>query len=102
MKDFNISRIKTGHPPFTVGIGIHTSMVVSGNMGSEKYYDYSVIGEALHVVSRLCSMSAPGQTVISQETYEKVKASVNANPLNPIAVKGSMESLKTYEITRRP
>lgn len=100
VKDFNISRIKKGHPPFTVGIGIHTGMVVAGNLGSDKHYDYSIIGEALHVVARLCSMAAPGQTIVSEETYAKVKPGAKANPLNPIAVKGSMEPLKTYEITQ--
>jgi adenylate cyclase len=99
LKDFNISRIKKGYPPFTVGIGIHTGWVVAGNLGSKQHYDYSIIGESLHVVSRLCSMAAPGQTVVSGETYEKVLHGVKGNPLNPIAVKGSMEPLNTYEIT---
>lgn len=100
LKDFNISRIKKGHPPFTIGTGIHTGMVVSGNLGSEKRYDYTIIGEPLHIVARLCAMAAPGQTVVSEETYQKIKQMVKANALNPIAIKGSMESLKTYEIVK--
>jgi class 3 adenylate cyclase len=43
-------------------------------------------------------MAAPGQTVVSEETYEKTQSLVKANPLNPIAVKGSLTSLKTFEI----
>ena len=100
LKDFNISRIKKGFPPFTVGIGIHTGTVVSGNLGSEKRYDYTVIGEPLHVVARLCAMATPGQTVVSDETYQKIRPQVKANALNPIAVKGSMEPLNTFEITQ--
>ena len=100
LREFNISRIKTGHPPFTVGIGIHTGQVVAGNLGSNKRFDYSIIGEPLHVAARLCSMAAPGQTIVSAETYEKVSPSVKANALNPIAVKGSLEPLKTFEITQ--
>jgi len=100
LKTFNISRIKKGHPPFTVGIGIHTGPVVAGNLGSNKRFDYSIIGEPLHVVNRLCSMAAPGQTIVSDETFEKIKTEVKANALNPIAVKGSMEPLKTFEITQ--
>jgi len=45
-------------------------------------------------------MAAPGQTVVTEETYEKVKTLVKANLLNPIAVKGSMQPLGTYEITQ--
>ncbi len=100
LRDFNISRIKKGYPPFTVGIGIHTGTVVAGNLGSNKHFDYSIIGEALHVVTRLCSMAAPGQTVVSEETYERIKTKAKANSLNPIAVKGSMEPLKTFEVTQ--
>ncbi len=100
LKAFNISRIKKGSPPFTVGIGIHTGQVVAGNLGSNKRFDYSIIGEPLHVVNRLCSMAAPGQTVVSGETYEKIQSSVKANALNPLAVKGSLEPLKTFEITQ--
>jgi adenylate cyclase len=100
LKDFNISRIKKGHPPFTIGIGIHTGTVVAGNLGSDKHSDYTVIGDPLHVAERLCAMAAPGQTVVSEETYLKVKGLIKVNPLNSIAVKGSMESLKTFEITK--
>lgn len=100
LREFNISRIKTGHPPFTVGIGVHTGLVVAGNLGSDKHYDYSVIGEPLHVANRLCAMAAPGQTVVSGETYQKVRTFVMANSLNPIAVKDSLEPLATFEITR--
>jgi len=100
LKNFNISRIKKGFPPFTVGIGIHTGAIVSGNLGSNKRYDYSIIGEPLHLVGRLCAMAAPGQIVVSEETYIKIKSDVKATPLNPMAQKGSMEPLKTFEISQ--
>ncbi len=99
LKAFNISRIQQNHPPFTIGIGIHTAQMISGNLGSDKRMDYSVIGDGLHVTSRLCAMSAPGQIVITEETYRKVKEKVKASSLKPIAVKGSMDSLATFEIT---
>jgi adenylate cyclase len=99
LKEFNISRIKKGHPPFTVGIGIHTGPVVTGNLGSDRRCDYTVIGEPLHVASRLCAMASPGQIVVSEETYLKVQPLVVSKPLNPLAVKGSLEPLKTFEVT---
>jgi class 3 adenylate cyclase len=98
LKDFNIARIIKNIPPFTIGIGIHTGPVVSGNLGSEKHYDYSVIGDNLHVASRLCAMAAPGQIVVSNETYEIIKKQVNAKPLSPILVKGSTQPVPTYEV----
>jgi class 3 adenylate cyclase len=98
LKDFNIARIIKNIPPFTIGIGIHTGPVVTGNLGSEKHYDYTVIGDNLHVTSRLCAMSAPGQIIVSSQTYEKIKKQVNVKPLSPILVKGSTQPVPTYEI----
>ena len=98
LKEFNISRIKKNFPSFTLGMGIHTGTVVTGNLGSEMQFDYGIIGEPLHLVARLCAMAAPGQVVASAETYEKVKTWVRSNPLKPIAVKGAAEALPTYEI----
>jgi len=100
VKKFNIIRIQKGHSPFSLGIGIHTGPVVSGNLGSDQYYDYSIIGEPLQTVDKLCVMAAPGQIVVSQETYEKLKDLVLATPTNSIIVPGGKDPLKTYEISK--
>jgi class 3 adenylate cyclase len=43
-------------------------------------------------------MAAPGQIVVSNETYEIIKKQVNAKPLSPILVKGSTQPVPTYEV----
>jgi class 3 adenylate cyclase len=100
VKKFNIIRIQKSHSPFSLGIGIHTGPVVSGNLGSDQYYDYSVIGEPLQTADKLCVMAAPGQIIVSEETYEKLRDLVLATPTNSIIVPGGKEPLKTYEITK--
>ncbi len=100
LKKFNIARIKKGQTAFTLGIGIHTGLVVSGNLGSEKYHDYSIIGEPLQTVAYLCSLASPGQIIVSEETYERISGLIKAKPLNTVAVKGLDKPVKTYEITK--
>jgi class 3 adenylate cyclase len=99
VRDINISRIQNGHTPFNLGIGIHTGLVVSGNLGSDQFYDYSVIGEALQTADKLCVMAAPDQVIVSEETFEKIQALVKAVPANAVVVPGAKQPLKTYEIT---
>ncbi len=98
VKDINISRIQKGHTPFNLGIGIHTGPVVSGNLGSDQFYDYSVIGEALQTADKLCVMAAPDQVIVSEETYEKIQDLVKAVPANAVVVPGFKAPLKTFEI----
>jgi class 3 adenylate cyclase len=100
LKKLNIARIEKGQPAFSLGIAVHTGQVVTGNLGSEKFHDYSVIGEPLQVVSHLCSLAAPGQVIVSEETYEKVKDKVKAEPLAPVAIKGADKPLKTYGVSK--
>jgi adenylate cyclase len=98
LKTFNMARVKKGSPPFTVGIALHTGPVVAGNLGSDKRFDYSILGEPILIVARLCALTAPGQTAATQETFEKLGPNVKGEPMSPIALRDSLEPLKTYSI----
>ena len=99
LKRYNDEREKSGRPALTMGVGINTGIVVSGNLGSDKRTDYTVIGEEVNLASRLCSKALPGQTLISESTYRKLKGLIDVKPLEPIALKGFTEPVKVYEVT---
>lgn len=96
----NKSRIDKGLVPLTMGVGINTGIMISGNLGSDKRTDYTVIGEEVNLASRLCSKAIPGQTLISDSMYRKLKGLVEVRTLEPIALKGFSEPVKVYEMVR--
>ena len=98
VKELNMARVLKGYVVFDLGIGIHTGFVVCGNLGSDQYYDYSVIGEPLQIANKLCAIALPNQVIVSEETYEKIETLVQVTPANPIMMPGSKKRLKTYEI----
>ena len=80
------------------GIGIHTGPAVVGNIGSKTHMDYTAIGDTVNTAARLESNTKPGQIIISEEVYEKVKQNVIANSLGEIHVKGKANSIQIYEV----
>jgi len=56
-----------------VGIGINSGFVTVGNVGSDAYRDYTIIGNQVNVASRLETSAKAGQILISQRTYSLVK-----------------------------
>jgi class 3 adenylate cyclase len=100
VQEINITRIQNGHTAFSLSIGIHTGVVVSGNLGSDQYYDYSIIGEPLDTVSQLCTIAAPDQILLTQETYDKIKDLAQFIPARPLLIPSRKEPLATYELSK--
>jgi len=85
-------------PELRVGCGVNTGIVTAGNIGSPKRIDYTVIGDAVNVSSRLCSNAKPGQVLISESTRNMVKGSFELKPLEPLKVKGKTLPLSVYQV----
>ncbi len=83
-----------------VSIGINSGEMVSGNIGSAtlKRFDFTVIGDIVNVASRLQAAAEKNQILITESSYDKVKASFNCNPVSAMQLKNKQNPTMTYEV----
>lgn len=85
--------------PFAVHIGLNTGPVAAGNIGSEEYLQYAVIGETTNLASRICDLAAPGEVLLSGATTAGLEGSEwSVEALAPAELKGRREPLEIFRL----
>lgn len=100
LAELNMHLQAEGLPQINIGIGINTGDALVGNMGSEQRFDYSVIGDAVNLASRLESSSKTlGKTiVIGEDTRHTIETVYPFEYIDSITVKGKTENIKVYTV----
>jgi adenylate cyclase len=98
LEEFNRTRAAEGQSSIRIGIGINTGAVITGSIGSTRALQYTAIGDAMNVASRLVNVASSGEVIISENTYRYVADRVDATALPPVKVKGKAEELKVYRV----
>ena len=99
LEEFNRTRAAENQAPIRIGIGINTGNVITGSIGSTRALQYTAIGDAMNVASRLVNVAGSGEIIISESTHRAVAGRVEAAALPPVKVKGKAEELKVYRVT---
>lgn len=98
LRQFNERRENQGLTPIQFGIGIHTGDVVAGNIGSDKRMEYTVIGQAVNIASRIEALNKHLSTdiLITQATFDAVSSRIRAAKQPAVRVKGVEKPIQTY------
>ena len=93
-----ISELQKNGENISVGIGINTGRAVIGNIGTDLHLDYTVIGDAVNIASRLCRIAPPGELLISDQTYSLVEKDFEVEERSEHQFKGKARAVKVYNV----
>ena len=97
---WNIERKSKGQLPADMGIGLNTDEVVSGNIGSPKRMNYTLIGDGVNLAARLESACKQygARILISENTFRKLKGTYRIRDIDDVIVIGKSEPVGVYEV----
>ena len=100
LADWNVKRKADGLMPIDHGLGLNTDNVVSGNIGSPKRMDYTMIGDGVNLAARLESACKQyhAHLLISELTFVKLKGTYKIRDIDDVIVKGKTKPVRVYEV----
>jgi len=89
-----------GLPEIEIGVGINSGPMVVGNMGSDLRFDYTVMGDAVNMASRLEGANKLFQTsiMVSEETWRRVATQATGRRLGSLRLRGRSEPVRVWEL----
>lgn len=100
LADWNVEREAKGLMTIDHGLGLNTDNVVSGNIGSPKRMDYTMIGDGVNLAARLESACKQyhAHLLISEYTQAKLKGTYRMRDIDDVIVKGKTKPVRVYEV----
>ncbi|MBR9913107.1 MAG: adenylate/guanylate cyclase domain-containing protein [Gammaproteobacteria bacterium] len=84
--------------PLEIRMGINTGYCTVGTFGTSHHLDYTVLGTHVNLASRLESAAAPGEILLSHETWSLCRDTIMCRCKGEISVKGFSHPIKVYQV----
>lgn len=100
LREWNAEREAKGEMTIDHGVGVNTDNIVSGNIGSPKRMDYTMIGDGVNLAARLESACKQyhAHILISEFTRQKLKGTYRIRDVDDVIVKGKTKPVRVYEV----
>src|SRR5262249_22962680 len=98
MEDVNRRLTKEHSVQLEMGIGIHTGRVIVGNIGSLRRTKYAAVGANVNLAGRVQSFATGGEVLITEDTYQRIKAPLRIKAQLTVEPKGVARSVLLFKI----
>jgi class 3 adenylate cyclase/tetratricopeptide (TPR) repeat protein len=84
--------------PIMIRVGLNSGEIIISAIGTDLQMDYSVVGQTVHLASRMEQMAKPGSILATADTFRFAEGYIAAKPLGPVPVKGLTDEVQIYEV----
>jgi adenylate cyclase len=98
MDAVNIYGAQLELPELFMGIGLNAGEVVTCELGSEIYREFTVLGDPVNVVTRMSTFALRGQVLLSEQVLELCRNQVETGADFNLLLKGKKQIIKVHEL----